>query len=130
MATVTINRVVEVETKAQLAEAYYRANYSALLRIIRFDQPFDTGLLRASTSIDPPKFIAGVWVLRFRAKARHARVVYKGHGVIVPKVAKALRFVTKTGQVVYTKRVRAVKGNPYFYNSFRRIGFRSIRRTE
>lgn len=130
MATVTINQDVAVETKASLAKEYHRRNGPVLLRLVREDQPLDTGELRQSTSIDPPRFIAGQWVLRFRATAKHARVVYKGHGVIVPKVAKALRFVTKTGRVVYTKRVRAVKGVPYFYNTFRRIGFRSIRRTE
>lgn len=130
MAAVTINQDVAAETKARLAHEYHRVNGPVLLRLIREDQPLDTGELRESTSIDQPRFVAGEWVLRCRAKAKHARVVYKGHGVIVPKVAKALRFVTKTGKVVYAKRVRAVPGNPYFYNTFRRVGFRSIRRTE
>ena len=44
----------------------------------------------------------------------------KGHGVIRPVRAKALRFKPRGAtRFVYAKRVRAVKGNPYLERSLR-----------
>jgi hypothetical protein len=130
MAKVTINTDQIPRVTAGLAEDYYRRNYSTMLRVVRQSEPRDTGLLRAATSIDPPRKDSRGWYLRFRAHTNYARVVHEGHGWIFPKVAKALRWVNKQGVVIFAQRVRPVAANPYFFNAFRRLGFKNVRRNK
>jgi hypothetical protein len=70
------------------------------------------GNLRAG--IGPPEVerIADGVKVTLTSHAKYSKRVEDGHGVITPKRAKALRF-TVGGQVVFTKRVRAVAGRPF-----------------
>ena len=128
MARVTVDAQVVEALKDELAEAYYRRNYATLISTMRQEAPKDTGLLRASGSIDPPRRVKGGYLLRFRFVAPYAWFVHEGHGVIVPKTARALRWVTKQGVVVFAQRVRPVKARPWLFTGFRRLGFRKVRR--
>jgi hypothetical protein len=128
MARVTIDDAAVEAFKAELADAYYRENYTQLITVMRGEAPKDTGLLRASGSIDPPRRVPGAFLLRFRFVAPYAVFVHEGHGWIFPKAAKALRWVTKQGVVVFASKVRPLAARPYLFTGFRRMGFRKVRR--
>ena len=96
-----------------------------ILAIMRNESPIDTGVLRQQHSIDPGiRKVGGGYVIRFRASPYWGVLVGLGHGVIRPVRAKALRFVTKQGKVVFARKVRAVPGNPWMYRAFVRAGLR------
>lgn len=77
----------------------------------KVEAPVDSGRLRQSVQDElrprPP-----VLTVRVSAPVNYARVVHEGHGVIVPRRKKVLRWRGKGG-VVWARRVRAVKGNPF-----------------
>lgn len=50
---------------------------------------------------------------RNESKEDYSWYYYKGHGEIVPKKAKALRWVGKNGKAVYAKKVRATSGDDF-----------------
>jgi hypothetical protein len=73
----------------------------------------DTGRLRASIGVELVQS-RGLPAARVGSRVRYARVHHEGHGVIVPRRAKALRFRPKGSRVwVFAKRVRAVKGTKF-----------------
>lgn len=116
--------------KEDLARAYQERSAPVILQMMRVECPVDTGVLRQQHSIDKAlRHVAGGFVIRFRAAPYWGVLVALGHGVIVPKRAKALRFVTKAGAVVFTRRVRAVAGNPWMYRALVRSGVRDVKLT-
>jgi hypothetical protein len=128
MASVSGFRPVDVRALTDdMAEGYYRQNSGDIKAMMRAEAPYDTGLLRASHSADPPKKVAGGYLLRFRAEIFYAVYQHQGYGPIVPRVAKALRWVDKAGVVVFAQRVRAQPANPWMYRAFVRLGLRGPR---
>jgi hypothetical protein len=93
----------------------------------RLQAPIDTGLLRATHALEPPERIFGGFRLRLVIHAPYAKVVHGGHGFIYPKTAKALRWVTKEGQVVFAARVRPVPANPWTVRAWKQMGFKKVK---
>lgn len=94
---------------------------------MRANCPVDTGVLRQQHQADQPRRVSDGWAIKYRALPYWGVFVHEGHGVIRPVRAKVLRFVTKGGAIVFTKKVRAVAPNPWLYRSFQQLGFRSVR---
>jgi hypothetical protein len=93
-----------------------RAMYSTGLQVTNRAKrlcPVDTGRLRASIQTSPPGVNGRGIVVRSGTNVKYARFVHGGRGVIRPRRAKVLRFKTRSGKVVYTKKVRAVRGVPF-----------------
>jgi hypothetical protein len=73
----------------------------------------DSGRLRASINTELVQR-AGAPAAKVGSRVRYSRVHHEGHGVIVPRRAKALRFRPKgSGRWVFAMRVRAVAGTKY-----------------
>lgn len=119
----------EVEhLKDDLARAYRDRNAPVILQVMRTECPVDLGILRQQHRVDPGvRKVAGGYLIRFRALPYWGVYVARGHGVIVPVKAKVLRFRLKTGQVIFTKRVRAVKPNPWMFRAFQRCGLYNVK---
>lgn len=129
MATLTPFDVREVARALDDAvEVWYRENSGRVKEVMRQEAPIDTGLLRASHSADPPERTNRGWKIRFRAEVFYAIFQHEGHGVIRPVRAKALRWVTKEGVVVFAQRVRAMPANPWMHRAFIRLGFSRVTR--
>lgn len=79
----------------------------------------DTGRLRSSLHTSPPRRRGRFLTVRSGTNVKYARFVHDGHGEIRPRRAKALRFKTRGGRVVFTRRVRARKGNPFLARALR-----------
>jgi len=128
MAEVHWNDAEAAHLRGDLAVAYRNINGPPILAIMRAECPVDTGILRQQHGIDQGvRPVAGGFVIRFRAAPYWGVFVGLGHGVIKPVHAKVLRFVTKQGKVVFTKKVRAVAGNPWMYRAFLRAGLHEVK---
>lgn len=112
---------------ADTANGYWARNASKITAAHRAQAPVDTGLLRASHILEPPVRRPKSFVLKLLVKAPYADPVHRGHGWIYPKVAKALRWVTKAGVVVFAKRVRPVPANPWTVRAWTTLGFKKIK---
>ncbi len=99
-----------------------------MLAVLRAEEPYDTGRMRDQSGILRPVRVAGGFVVTFYTRVKYGVYVHEGHGWIFPKKAKALRWVNKAGVVVFARRVRPVKARPFFYSTFRRLGFRKVQR--
>lgn len=128
MATVTFFEPAINALCDDLAVAYHVVNAPVIKRSLQAQCPVDTGLLRERHGYGALRPLGRRnYVIRFRASTHYSLVVHEGHGVIVPVRANVLRFVTKTGVVVFTKRVRAVAANPWMYRGLRLLGLPTIR---
>jgi hypothetical protein len=128
MAEVIWNDAEAAALKGDLARAYRdQVAVPIILPMMRAECPVDTGVLKQQHGVDAVVKVGSSYVIRFRAAPYWGVLVALGHGVIVPVRAKALRFVTKQGKVVFTKRVRAVAGNPWMYRTFVRAGLSECR---
>lgn len=74
--------------------------------------PVDTGLLRASYKTRT-RFRRLFKKVTIYNKVEYGLPVHEGRGEIVPRRAKALRFRSRTGTVVFAKRVKPVDGRPF-----------------
>lgn len=129
MAQFIVNDDEVVRFKDELARLYRdEICVKEILPLMREEAPIDKGLLRQSHSVDHVRVqsTGGGYLITFRATAPYAVIVGLGHGIIRPVRAKVLRFVTKTGVVVYTKKVRAVPGNNWMFRAFKRAGLRDV----
>jgi hypothetical protein len=98
-----------------------------VLGTIRREEPVITGQLRFSTVPLPAKpYGTNGWVIRFVARARYSLFVHEGRGWVYPIRAKALRWVSKSGAVVFAKRSRPSKPNRWFPRAFRSLGLRNV----
>lgn len=115
--------------------ARYLRDYAPLILVLlKFATPIDTGALRASATFDRQIYrVQQSRVIRFRFPARspegfeYAQAVFAGRKEVRPVRAQALRWVTKTGVVVYAKRSRAVPPNRWTLRVFQQLGFRDAR---
>lgn len=102
-----------------------------ILPMMRGETPVDTGVLRQQTRVDTGvRKVAGGYLIRFRALPYWGVFVQRGHGVIVPVKAKALRWINKAGAVVFAKRVKPVPANPYMYRTFVKAGLYNPKRID
>lgn len=72
----------------------------------------DTGLLRSSITFDVEQGPNGLVVV-VGSPLHYARWVHEGRGVVYPVNARALRWVTPSGQVVFARSSSAYAGNPF-----------------
>jgi hypothetical protein len=90
-----------------------------VLAVARREIGVDTGQGRASLQVRPlrPPYQPGVEV---GSDLEHVKHHLRGHGVIRPRRAKVLAFRPKGGgRMVFTRRVRAVAGNPFLQRALR-----------
>lgn len=113
---------------------YLRDLAPLILVLMKFQTPFDTGVLRASGTFDRQVYREQQSrVIRFRFPARsregkeYAQIVFAGRREIRPVRAKALRWVTKSGAVVYAQKSRAVPPNRWTLRVFQQLGLRDAR---
>lgn len=102
-------------------EAWLAKNETKLVRFAQQEAPVDTGNLRRNirTIRRPGRKLLLV------ADTEYAQYVIKGHGEIRPVNAKVLRFTTKAGVVVFTKKVRAVPPNDFLDRAVKRLGLKT-----
>jgi hypothetical protein len=100
----------------------------AVLAAIRREQPVDTGRMRFQTTAVYPARPYGTngWVIRFVARTSYSLFVHEGRGWVYPIRAKALRWVAKSGAVVFAKRSRPSKPNRWFPRAFRSLGLKNV----
>jgi len=123
-------RAIEELTENMSRE--YLSRYAPLILVLlKFATPIDTGALRASATFDQQIYRdAQSRIIRFRFPARssegkeYAQIVFAGRREVRPVRAKALRWVTKSGAVVYAQKSRAVPPNRWTLRVFRQLGFR------
>lgn len=128
MASVTFNDAEVEAFKGQLAGAYRNTTAPVILRMMRVECPVDTGVLKQQHKIDPGvRKVTGGYLIRFRAAPYWGVFVGLGHGIIRPKRAKMLRWVNKSGTVVFARKVRAVPGNPWMARTFVRAGLYDVK---
>lgn len=129
MATVNVFPEELAGLGDELAAAYRtQVAVAVILPMMRAESPIDTGVLRQQHGVDQLRKVAGGYLIKFRAAPYWGVFVSEGHGVIRPVHAKVLRFVTKQGKVVFTRKVRAVAANPWMYRTFVRAGLKTPRR--
>lgn len=127
-------RAVEQLTE-ELSAEYLRRYAPAIMFLLQFETPIDTGRLRASATYDPFLHRDGQSrVIRFRFPARnpengvyYAQIVFAGRGEVRPVRARALRWVTKSGVVVFAQKSSAVAPNRWPIRVFQRLGMRDVR---
>ena len=128
MASVTILPGAVERLARDMAFKWHAERAPTMTRLFAAEAPIDTGELRASHRLDPsPIRVGRDWVIRWRATAGHAIIIYSGRGEVRPRNASVLRWVTKTGQVVYAMRSGPVPPNRWFNRVFIRVGFRDVR---
>ena len=103
------------------AEGVYRNTVGTVTRktaaIAKVTVPVDTGRLKnghVETITDEGVRLRG----RVSNPTEYAMSVHQGHKEIVPKQANVLVFRVN-GRLVYAKRVRATKGNPWLVNALK-----------
>lgn len=80
--------------------------------------PVDTGRLRASITWELVRSSGGVFVARIGTNVDYAMVVHEGRRAVEMPPGRVMRFPSrKTGQIVYTRRTRAVAGVPFLRNA-------------
>lgn len=117
----------------RMAAEYLRRYAPLILVLLQFATPIDTGQLRASARFDQQIYQeAQSRVIRFRFPARspegvyYAQIVFAGRREVRPVNANALRWVTKSGAVVFAQRSRAVPPNRWTLRVFQQLGFRDV----
>lgn len=87
----------------------------------------DTGRLRQSIKY---RLIVQRTQLTIRVSARpkYARIHHEGRRAIQARPGKVLRFRAKNGTIVYTRRVKGVKGNPFLADAVRVVTGKTPRR--
>lgn len=87
--------------------------------VAKVNAPVDTGRLRQAIDFEmiprPPVLIA-----RILATVNYAAVVHQGHGVILPRRAKALHWRSR-GRDVFAARVGPVAGRPFLIGAVRTV---------
>ncbi len=80
--------------------------------------PIDTGELYKSIHIEGPEWLSFFW-LKGRVAAGTPQAIFTEHGTRAhgPVFAKAMRFVTQDGTVVFTKWVRGVEAMHWMRNA-------------
>lgn len=117
-----------------MATEYQRTKAPAILLLMQVEAPVDTGQLRASGRVDSivhrenQDRIIRFWFRRFNEPpgVSVAQIIFAGRREVRPVRAKALRWVTKAGVVVFAQRSRAVPPNRWTLRVFQRLGFRDV----
>lgn len=134
MATATTNEQAVDQLIEDLANAYQRGPAQTVRQRMQTEAPVFTGLMRMLHRVDPARRMADGWHIIFRTEARSREgypypiAVHNGRGEVRPIRAKALRWVTRSGAVVFAKRSRPSTPNPWMWRTFIRIGFKQVTR--
>lgn len=124
-----VNRLTD-----DMTAKYQREKAPTILLLMQIETPVDTGALRLSGRVDPTLYRQGRdRVIRFvfdrsgePPGVSVAQIIFAGRGEIRPRQAKALRWVTKRGIVVYATRSGPVPPNRWPLRVFSRLGFRAV----
>ena len=134
MARVEIAPRAIEELTERMSREYLNRYAPLILTLLKFATPLDTGALRASGTFDQQIYQdAQSRIIRFRFPARspegreYAQIVFAGRREVRPVRAKALRWVTKAGVVVYAQKSKAVPPNRWTLRIFQQLGFRDAR---
>lgn len=126
MARVELQPRAVERLKDEMVVEYHRVKAPLILILMQIEAPVDTGMLRASGSVDPTIARDGnARIIRFRFNTHYVQYVFAGRGIVRPVRAQALRWVTKTGVVVFAKSSRAVPPNRWTLRVFIRLGYRN-----
>lgn len=134
MARATIDEAAVDELIAELASQYQRGPAQTVRQRMQSNSPVLSGLMRFLHRVDLPVKRADGWHIVFRTEARSREgypypiAVHNGRGEVRPRRAKALRWVSRSGAVVFAKRSGPSRPNPWMWRTFVQIGFRDIRR--
>jgi hypothetical protein len=134
MAQARIDPSAVAQLTKRLAEAYQAGPAQVVRQQMQAEAPVLTGVMRAEHRVDPPKRQADGYHIIFRTEARSREgypypiAVHNGRGPVFPRRAKALRWVTRAGVVVFAKRSGPAAPNPWMWRTFARIGFKQVRR--
>lgn len=116
------------ERVAKIAwNTWIKNNRTDVRRAVQDKTPVDLGGLKGSvnTRVMAKEGPLGTDVLRVEANAEYAAPVHQGHGLITPKNASVLSWLDRlTGQRVFAKFVRPVKGRPFILDGLRQLGLR------
>lgn len=135
MARVEVVSGALLRLEDEMTAKYHRERSPTILLLMQIETPVDTGALRLSGRVDPTLYRQGRdRIIRFRfdrngdpAGVSVAQIIFAGRGEIRPVRARALRWVTKRGVVVFATRSRAVAPNRWPLRVFFRLGFRDAR---
>lgn len=117
------------ERVAKIAwNTWIKNNRTDVRRAVQQETPVDLGGLKGSvnTRVLAKEGPLGTDVLRVEANAEYAAPVHQGHGFIYPKNASVLSWLNRlTGERVFAKFVRPVKGRPFILNGLKKLGLRT-----
>lgn len=112
---------------------YAKNKAPTVLTLMKIGTPVDTGLLQLSGRIESTIHRQGRdRILRFRfdrpgdRDVSVAQIIFAGRGEVRPVRAKALRWVTKAGVVVFAQRSRPVPPNRWTLRVFQQLGYRAV----
>lgn len=111
----------------EMVTTFHQRRAPLVLVLMKIEAPYDTGLLRSTGMVDPNIYRSGTArIIRFRFDTPYTQYVFAGRGVVRPVRAKALRWVTSAGVVVFAQRSRAVPPNRWTLRVFARLGYRDV----
>ena len=126
MARVELQPRAVERLKDEMVTEYHRVKAPLILILMQMEAPIDTGMLRASGTVDPVIYRDGATrIIRWHFDTSYVQYVFAGRGIVRPVRAQALRWVTKAGVVVFAKQSRAVPPNRWTLRVFIRLGYRN-----
>lgn len=99
---------------AARAREYAKRNITAAGRV-------DTGALRQSIRSEKVRHDDQRITYQIGSPLKYAIYQHEGVGPVRPRRAKVLRFVSKKGQTVFTKRTRGFKGAPFLTDALKQL---------
>lgn len=132
MARARINEAAVDRLIGELARQYQRGPAQTVRQQMQAEAPVLTGVMRHEHRVDQPVRRADGWHILFRTEARSREgfaypiAVHNGRGEVRPVRAKALRWVSRSGAVVFARRSGPSRPNPWMWRTFVRIGFRGV----
>lgn len=77
----------------------------------------DSGRLRSSISVTLGEDTTGIPTVRVGTDVEYAYWVHQGRGPVYPVQARALRWVTPNGQIVFARSAGPYAGNPFLVDA-------------
>lgn len=128
MASVTFHPDARDTIAAIGVATWVRDAQPVVLAAMKAAAPIDTGHLRFTHIPRLPKRVGrGEWSIAFVALAGYSYLVHEGRGWVYPVRAKALRWVSKGGTVVFARSARPTSPNRWMPRAMRRVGLRNVR---
>lgn len=83
--------------------------------------PRDTGFLAGQIKPDPARFVGDMVIGGYTSNAEYGIYVEEGRGPVVAKKGRFLKFVGRDGKLVFVRRVKAAKAQPYMGPSVAKV---------